>query len=268
MGINPERIVIYYQAVFKVVLRSTMPLREGSAVSESLPRHPWNRIMSDAALETIELETGPDYDRVVIWLHGLGADGNDFVPVVPALGLPASAKIRFVFPNAPVRPITVNGGMAMRGWYDILGTDIDRSTDAEGIRTSASQVQQLIDQYRNQGIEGRHILLAGFSQGGAIALFQGLRAKDTLAGIVALSTYLPLPDRLGDEISDAGRSVPVYMAHGIHDPVVPLALAEASHEALQAAGVEVKWSTWPIPHSVSPEEITDIGEWMSSALGL
>lgn len=218
--------------------------------------------------ERIELETRDDPDRSVIWMHGLGADGNDFVPVVPALGLPESAKVRFIFPHAPVRPITVNGGMSMRGWYDILGMDIDRSTDEQGIRDSAATIQKLIDFEIERGIESQRIVLAGFSQGGAIALFQGLRCPTSLAGILALSTYLPLGDSLKEEMSAANAQVPIYMAHGVSDPVVPISLAEESKKTIEAAGVDVAWSTWPIPHSVSPEEIADIGRWLNQVLEL
>lgn len=219
-------------------------------------------------LERIELETNDDPDRSVIWMHGLGADGNDFVPVVPALGLPDSAKVRFIFPNAPVRSITVNGGMQMRGWYDILGMDIDRSTDEQGIRDSGEQIQLLIDREIERGIDSKRIVLAGFSQGGAIALFQGLRCSTSLAGILALSTYLPLGESLKREMAPANSSIPIYMAHGVSDPVVPLSLAESSRDEIQAAGVDVAWSTWPIPHSVSPEEIADIGRWLREVLEL
>lgn len=216
--------------------------------------------------DRIETETGANPTHTVIWLHGLGADGNDFVPVVPALGLPSTLSVRFVFPHAPTRPITVNGGMVMRGWYDILGLDIDRSTDAEGIKASATAVAALIDHETERGIDSANIVLAGFSQGGAIALYQGLRHATPLAGILALSTYLPMPDRIADEKHSANASVPVYMAHGTADPVVPLALAEQSVEAMKAAGCNVEWSTWPIPHAVSPEEIADIGRWLTQVL--
>jgi len=216
--------------------------------------------------ERIEGETDENPDRVVIWMHGLGADGNDFVPVVPGLGLPDDARVRFIFPHAPVRPITVNGGMEMRGWYDIMGADIDRSTDEQGIRASGDQIQLLIDHEIERGIDSSRILLAGFSQGGAIALFQGLRCPTPLAGILALSTYLPLGDRLQSEMSAANAKVSIYLAHGASDPVVPLSLAESSRDTLEAAGCNVAWSTWPIPHSVSPEEIADVGRWMREVL--
>lgn len=207
-------------------------------------------------------ETGPDPEFVVIWLHGLGADGNDFVPIVPHLQAAQSRSVRFIFPHAPVRPVTVNGGMAMRAWYDILGLSIDRDQDAEGIRASVEAVEHLINQQIDGGIAAERIVLAGFSQGGAIALRAGLAQAPALAGIMALSCYLLEADALERWRAPDPSSPPIFMAHGSQDPVVPINLGRSASERLSAAGFEVEWHEYPMPHSVSPEEIQAIDRWL------
>ena len=194
--------------------------------------------MDTDLLSCIELETGAHPDAAVIWLHGLGADGNDFVPIVDEMRLPPSVAIRFVFPHAPVRPVTINAGMPMRAWYDIHAANLSERADMAGIKASQAQVEALLARERSRGIAARRIVLAGFSQGGAVALYTGLRHAERLAGIVALSTYLVRPGDLVAEASAANRDVPVFMAHGTVDPVVRLEWGDASRRALTAAGYE------------------------------
>jgi phospholipase/carboxylesterase len=203
----------------------------------------------------------------VIWMHGLGADGWDFVPIVRELPLPEDMELRFIFPHADVRPVTINGGMEMRAWYDIAMTDIARLPDERGIRESQAQVERLIARERDRGIDSTRVVLAGFSQGGAIALQTGLRHPNRLAGIVALSTYLTLGESLEAEAASANRATPILMVHGTQDPVVPLQLAEASRTQLQARGYEVEWQTWPMPHAVCAEEVQSIAEFLVRVLG-
>ena len=218
-------------------------------------------------LTLIELATGPDPAGTVIWMHGLGADGWDFVPIVRELPLPEELALRFIFPHAPVRPVTLNGGMQMRAWYDIAMTDIARLPDERGIRESQHAIDALIQRERTRGVEPGRVVLAGFSQGGAIALQAGLRHPDRLAGIAALSTYLTLEDSLAAEASAANRATPILMAHGTQDEVIPLRLAEASRNALQAKGYSVEWHTWPMPHSVCAEEVEAIARFLVRVLG-
>jgi phospholipase/carboxylesterase len=220
---------------------------------------------SDTLLPTVEISTGDSPELAIIWLHGLGADGHDFEPIVPELELPFPA--RFVFPHAPVRPITVNGGMEMRGWYDILGFGMNVRQDAAGIRASAAAVTRLIDREIERGLATSQIVLAGFSQGGAIALHTALREPRSLAGVLALSTYLPLGDTLGAERSAANAGVPIFMAHGSADPLLPLALAEGSRRALEGLGYAVDWHVYPMPHSVCAEEIAAIAAWLAQRVG-
>ena len=215
--------------------------------------------------ETIEVETAGSPDAAVIWLHGLGADGHDFEPVVPELGLPAALRVRFVFPHAPRRPVTINMGMPMRAWYDILQMGGGRE-DADGIRASQAQVEALIARERGRGVAATRIVLAGFSQGGAIALHTGLRHTTRLAGILALSTYLPLASTLPAERNEANRDVPVFMAHGRHDPMIDIARARESRAVLEALGVPVLWREYAMQHSVCAEEVADIGAWLLSRL--
>jgi phospholipase/carboxylesterase len=215
-------------------------------------------------LERIELDTGPDPNAAVIWLHGLGADGHDFEPIVPELKLPASMPIRFVFPHAPVRPVTINGGAEMRAWYDI---DMRAPLAGEAdIRESARAIEALIDEQRGRGINTRRIVLAGFSQGGVIALHLGLRYREPLAGIIALSTYLHDPEHLVDEISLDNAGVPIFMAHGLMDPMIPITRAVTSREALRGLSYPVDWHEYAMGHSVCLEEINDIARWLGTWL--
>jgi phospholipase/carboxylesterase len=218
--------------------------------------------MSDL-LETLEIETGASPRAGVIWLHGLGADGHDFEPIVPELDLPKSTAVRFTFPHAPVRPVTINGGARMRAWYDVTG---DGQQDAAGIRASQAHVEALIARELARGIPARAVVLAGFSQGGAMALHTGLRHPARLAGVVALSSYLPLPETLEQEMSQANRDVPIFMAHGTQDPLIPLSWAMRSRDRLAALGYAVEWHEYPMPHSVCAEEIADIGHWFRAVL--
>jgi len=213
------------------------------------------------SLESIEIETGTAPDAAVLWLHGLGADGSDFEPVVPELRLPARLRLRFVFPHAPVRPVTINMGMSMRAWYDILQLGGGKEDEA-GIRASQALLEGLIEQEKSRGVEARRIVLAGFSQGGAIALQTGLRYPERLGGILALSTYLPLAATLAAERSPANRDLPVLMAHGTLDPMIPIARARDSRAALEALGYAVEWQEYAMPHSVCGEEIADIAAWL------
>ena len=218
-------------------------------------------------LEYVEVTTSADPSYSVIWLHGLGADGHDFEPIVPYLGLPAAMAVRFVFPHALVRPITINGGAVMRAWYDIIEISTSRGQDEAGIKHSARKVHELIDFEISRGIPASKIILAGFSQGGAMALHVGLRYPQRLAGIMALSAYLIFPDRLQSESSPANAGTPVFIGHGTQDPVVPFSLGQAAHSSLQAGQRSVEWHSYPIPHSVSQPEIADIGRWMQGCLG-
>jgi phospholipase/carboxylesterase len=213
-------------------------------------------------LDAIEITTGDAPRLAVLWLHGLGADGRDFEPIVPELRL--RLPVRFVFPHAPVRPVTINGGLQMRAWYDILGFDRRAKEDSAGIRESAAAVAELVDREIERGMASERIVLAGFSQGGAIALHTGLRSPKPLAGVLALSTYLPLQATLASERSAANASIPLFMAHGTDDPVLPLALAETSRRALEALGYAVEWHAYPMAHSVCMEEVAAIGAWLAA----
>jgi phospholipase/carboxylesterase len=219
--------------------------------------------MSEAR-PTVKMETGASPQAAIIWLHGLGADGHDFEPIVPELGLPASLSVRFVFPHAPLMPVTINGGAVMRAWYDVAG---DGRQDEAGIRASQARVEALLTREKARGIRAASIVLAGFSQGGAVALQTGLRHPERLAGILALSTYLPLADKLAAEASPANRAVPILMCHGIQDSVIPLSAATRSRDALRALGYAVDWREYPMPHAVCAEEIADIGRWLRTVLG-
>ena len=217
-------------------------------------------------LEHIELATGAEPQGTVIWMHGLGADGWDFVPIVRELPLPEDMQLRFIFPHAPVRPVTINNGHEMRAWYDIKMQDISRVPDEAGIRESQAHVEALIAREAKRGVAAEKIVLAGFSQGGAITLQVGLRHGARLAGLVALSTYLPLEESLDKEASAANKRTPIFMAHGTQDPVIPVQLADASRRALEQRGYHVEWQVWPMPHSVCAEEIADISSWLGSVL--
>jgi len=216
-------------------------------------------------LEAIEIESAKNPAASVIWLHGLGADGNDFASIIPALQLPKT-PIRFVFPHAPVQPVTINGGMRMRAWYDISDGAIRREDEA-GVRASQGLIEALIAREKERGTAAERLVLAGFSQGGAIALQTGLRHAERIAGIMALSTYLPIADKFPAEAGAANREVSIFMAHGSYDPVIPLARAEQSRGILQSLGYAVEWREYPMPHSVCPEEVTDIGAWLRKVLG-
>jgi phospholipase/carboxylesterase len=209
----------------------------------------------------IEIETGPDPNHCVIWMHGLGADGSDFVPVVEELDLP-STPIRFVFPHAPMQPVTINGGYVMRAWYDIGYQDLALKEDEKGVRESQRRIEALIQHEQDRGVAPEHLLLAGFSQGGALALHTGLRYGARLAGVLALSAYLPLPDKLADERSDANRELAILMVHGTEDPIVPLKLAQASCSRLLTLGYPVEWHEYQMPHSVCEEELVQIGAFI------
>jgi len=222
------------------------------------------RPLVTASLETVEVLTGGAPRAAIVWLHGLGADGHDFEPLVGELDLPVPA--RFIFPHAPVRAVTVNGGMRMRAWYDIVALAPGSREDEQGIRASAAAVAALIDREIERGIEARSIVLAGFSQGGAVALHQGLRERRSLAGILALSTYLPLAQTLAVEKSEANATVPLFMAHGVADPVVVLDLALRSKRHLEAQHYVVDWHTYDMGHALCAAEISDIGEWLGSVL--
>ncbi|HUH94258.1 MAG TPA: alpha/beta hydrolase [Casimicrobiaceae bacterium] len=222
--------------------------------------------MSAELLSCIETETGPQPAASVIWLHGLGADGSDFVPIVPELELPAALAVRFVFPHAPMRAVTINNGMRMRAWYDIAAADLSRRADLDGVRQSAQQLEALIERERERGVASERIVLAGFSQGGAIALYAGVRYVRRLAGIAALSTYVVAAEALAAEASPINRGLPIFMGHGIADPVVRYEWGEASRRALEARGYALEWHSYRMEHSVCLEEVRSIGEWLARVL--
>jgi len=224
--------------------------------------------METPLLETVEVGPGERAQAAVIWLHGLGADGYDFEPIVPELRLPAGSRVRFVFPHAPVRPVTINGGYAMRAWYDITGIGPGYQEDDVGIHDSERHVHRLIEREVARGVATDKIVLAGFSQGGAIALHTGLRYPRPLAGIMALSTYLPLRDMVGDERSEANRDVPIFMAHGLFDQVVPHGYGRHSCDVLRYLGYAPEWHEYPAEHTVTLDEVRDIGTWLGRVLGL
>ncbi|HEX7817642.1 carboxylesterase [Dyella sp.] len=217
-------------------------------------------------LSTIERETAGQPVYSILWMHGLGADGNDFVPLVPELVAADWPALRFVFPHAPVRPVTINGGMPMRAWYDVTGFDAAARQDESGIRASIASIESLIDRENERGIADDHIFLAGFSQGGAIALSTGLRHPRKLAGIIALSTWLPLHDAFAAERAPANASTPIFWGHGTGDPIVALSRGVASRDLLQSLGYTVDWHTYPMPHAVYPEEIADLRVWLAGRL--
>lgn len=214
-------------------------------------------------LDCVEIETGPNPRHAVVWLHGLGADGHDFEPIVPQLVRPGWPALRFVFPHAPVRPITLNGGLPMRGWYDIAGFDLAQKQDEAGIRASIAEVEKLVAREVARGATVPNIVQAGFSQGGAIALAAGLRHPQKLAAIVALSTYLPVADKIASERDPANARTPIFMAHGAFDPVVPQVLGERSRDRLREWGYAVDWHSYPMAHQVSPQEIADLGDFLT-----
>lgn len=217
-------------------------------------------------LQTVEQETGAAPQWTVLWLHGLGADGNDFAPIVPELVRPHWPALRFVFPHAPVRPVTINNGMRMRAWYDIVGMDFATRAEAAGIEESVQQVQALIGREAQRGVPASRLLLAGFSQGGAITLAAGLRQREPLAGLVALSTYLPGGAAVAASCDPAALAQPVFFAHGDSDPVIPVQHGQASAQVLEKAGFQVDWHRYPMAHQVCAEEIADLGDWIERRL--
>ena len=218
-------------------------------------------------LEAIEIETAASPGASIIWMHGLGADGHDFVDVVPELGLPARPGVRFVFPHAPMRPVTINGGYVMRAWYDIRDDGGVRREDSAGVRASQKAVEALIAREKERGVPAAAIVLAGFSQGGAMALHTALRHTERLAGVMALSCSLPLSDTLAGEAAPANRDVSIFMAHGTHDPMIPMARALRAREVLTGLGYRLEWHEYPMPHSVCVEEIAHVGAWLAKVLG-
>ena len=222
--------------------------------------------MTSDLLPAIEIEPAPTPNAAVIWLHGLGDDGRGWSEIVPALNIPSTLAVRFIFPHAPVIPVTINNGYPMRAWYDIRENDFNERADLAGVKRSQAQVETLVAREKARGVIAQQIVLAGFSQGGAIALYAGLRHAERLAGIVALSTYVIAPAALAAEASAANRDVPIFMAHGTQDPVVQFRWAEASRRALVAAGYTVEWHTYPMPHSAVPEEIDAISRFLMRIL--
>jgi phospholipase/carboxylesterase len=215
-------------------------------------------------LETVERQTGHDPVWTVLWLHGLGADGHDFEPIVPELLRPDWPAIRFVFPHAPVRPVTINGGMRMRAWYDIVDMDLAHRADEAGVNESVAQVEALIDREAARGVPPERLLLAGFSQGGAITLAAGLRRRAPLAGLIALSTYMPMSARAASDLVPGAERQPLFMAHGMHDPVVPYVAGEQSAALLQRLGFRVDWRRYPMAHQVCAEQLRDLSDWLDA----
>lgn len=215
-----------------------------------------------APLDSVVLQSQSEPRNVVVWLHGLGADGYDFVPVVRELEQAGAPPARYVFPHAPEIPVTINGGYVMRAWYDILGAELVRREDGERIRASAAAVEDLIAREVERGVPRNRVVLAGFSQGGAITLHAGTRSIAPLAGLMALSTYLPLADSVAADATPSSRGVPIFMAHGTSDPVIPLARATASRDSLQALGYDVEWHEYPMQHSVNADEIRAIATFL------
>lgn len=238
-----------------------------SLLSYSFPDLP--ATMTRKLLDCIEIITAEPAEHAVIWLHGLGASGHDFEPIVPELQLLQRPGVRFLFPHAPVRPISINGGAAMRGWYDINSLDFgSRQQDSVGIRESASLVSELIDSQIEAGIPAGNIILAGFSQGGAIALYQGLVGKHQLGGIMALSTYLPVQEIVLPALTEQSRSIPIFMAHGQHDDVIQIRHAEQSRDVMLEHQLNVQWHSYPMPHSVSAEEVAELSLWLKRQFGM
>ena len=216
--------------------------------------------------ETVEVGGGAQPDGTVIWLHGLGADGHDFEPIASELNLDNHADIRFVFPHAPVRPVTINGGIPMRAWYDVMSLDRSGPQDEAGIRDSATSLTQLIKRENDRGVDASRIVLAGFSQGGAIAMHTAMRFSHRLAGLMALSTWMPLESTISEEVVESSesqpRELPVLMAHGTFDPMLPLAAGQHARDIMQEAGFSVHWHEYPMAHAVCAEEISEIRKWL------
>jgi len=215
------------------------------------------------------IEIGPETaERSIIWLHGLGANGHDFEPIVQELNFPPEAKIRFIFPNAPNRNVTINAGVSMPAWYDIRAMDFTNYEDDEGIHTSQKQIEQLIENERQRGVQAKNIILAGFSQGGAIALQTALRYQHTLAGVMALSAYLPLANTLETEASKLNKSIAIFQAHGTHDPVIPISMAEDTRYILEQFGYSIEFHNYRMEHGVHPDEILHIKDWIVNTFKL
>jgi phospholipase/carboxylesterase len=212
--------------------------------------------------DSVEVVTGENPTGSIIWLHGLGADGHDFEPIVPELRLPAGVPLRFVFPHAPVQPVTINGGMAMRSWYDVLSFDSEGRADRDGVLKSSAILEGLIAREIERGIAADKIVIAGFSQGGAVAIHTALQTEHNIAGLMALSTYMALPDDAKNAVSR--KDLPIFMAHGSLDPVLQMAWGRSSADKLIEAGYEVEWCEYPMAHAVCPQEIADIGVWLSA----
>ena len=219
--------------------------------------------MSAAPLESLEIETTPRPQASIIWLHGLGADGNDFAPLAGEIELPCA--VRYIFPHAPMMPVSINGGYVMRAWYDISDAAIRRE-DEDGVRASQRSVEALLAREKSRGVAAHRIVLAGFSQGGAIALHTGLRHAERLAGVMALSTYVPLADRLAAEANPANRATPIFMAHGTQDPMISVARAQESRDLLLQQGYALEWHEYRMQHAVCPQEIADIAKWLAQVL--
>lgn len=219
--------------------------------------------MSEKPLETLEMETAPNPVASIVWMHGLGADGNDFAPLADEIELPVA--VRYIFPHAPTMPVSINGGYVMRAWYDISDAALRRE-DETGVRASQQRVEALLAREKSRGIAAHRIVLAGFSQGGAIALQTGLRHGERLAGVMALSTYLPLADTLAREADRANREVAIFMAHGNADPMIPYQRAAASRDLLLQQGYALEWHEYRMQHAVCPQEIADIGVWLRRVL--
>src|SRR5262245_31362732 len=217
-------------------------------------------------LDAVEIGTGRSPQWAVLWMHGLGADGHDFEPIVPEIDLPKGLAVRFVFPHAPMRPVTINGGAVMRAWYDVTGQGGVRREDEQGVRESQRNIEALIEREKKRRLPANQILLAGFSQGGAMALQTGRRHPERLAGLVVLSSFLPLADKLAAEASVANRDVPIFMAHGTHDPLIPLSRGHESRDRLLGQGYRIEWYEYRMPHSVCAEEIADLSAWLRTAL--
>jgi phospholipase/carboxylesterase len=215
-------------------------------------------------LETIEIESSPSTTASIVWMHGLGADGHDFTPIVPEIRLPFG--VRYVFPHAPMRPVTINGGAVMRAWYDVRGIGGERREDGDGVRASQAKIEALVARERERGVPANRIVLAGFSQGGAMALHTGLRHGQRLAGIMALSCTLPLVATVAAEAAPDNRDVPIFLVHGIHDPLIPMARAEHARKVLTELGYPVEWHEYEMPHSVCPQEIHDLTAWLARVL--
>jgi phospholipase/carboxylesterase len=222
--------------------------------------------MTTSFLECLEIETATNPTHSVIWLHGLGADGHDFAGIVPELGIPKSKAVRFIFPHAPVKPITINGGMSMRAWYDIRVPTLIHAEDEHGIYASEQSIIALIERENSRGVPTQNIVLAGFSQGSAMTLHIGLRYTETLAGLIALSGYLPLADQAAQGWSGANRATPIFLAHGTFDPVVTFDRGTTARDLFLSHQYHVSWHAYPMPHSVCPEEIRDISDFLKQTI--